>query len=379
MFRMMDRAPGVGARDQAFHQPFWITASVLLLAVAAGAFAFFVADGSSIWRVPAIVLQFAAIGGLGLLALRRQATQGPIADSPQGSMRAAKPPDTSEQPPAEPRRASRAAEGTAVFLWAEDAQGRTAFVNKALCDYRGVTEAEALEHHWDVGVHPEDLAANRATCEAAIIRREPWRMEYRYRRHDGVYRWLLEVGQPQFAADGSYGGAVGSCVDISEHREFEAALRATEAELRQARQQLIDGIEGLTDGFALYDKEDRLVAWNSRYAELSGTDALMLKRGVRFEDILRAHVKARREPTAIGREEEWIANRLAQHRDPKGSFERFINGRWYRFSDRPTTEGGIVTIFAQIDELKQREDRLRESRNDPAEHHRQYSGDCQHH
>ena len=82
---------------------------------------------------------------------------------------------------------------------------------------------------------------------------------------------------------------------------------------------------------------------------------------MRFEDILRAHVKARREPTAIGREEEWIANRLAQHRDPKGSFERFINGRWYRFSDRPTTEGGIVTIFAQIDELKQREDRLRES------------------
>ncbi|HVR66944.1 MAG TPA: PAS domain S-box protein [Verrucomicrobiae bacterium] len=369
MFRMMDRAPDLGTRDQAFQQPFWITASVLALAVGAGAAAFFIADASSIWRVPAFVLQSAAVGCLGILALRRQAAlrsdrgpaRGQVTDSPLLPPRAGKRPDVPDQPPAEPRRASRAAEGTAVFLWAEDAQGRTAFVNKALCDYRGVTAAEALKHHWDEGVHPEDLAANRATCEAAIARREPWRMEYRYRRHDGVYRWLLEVGQPQFAADGSYAGVVGSCVDISEHREIEATLRATEAELRQARQQLVDGIEGLTDGFALYDKEDRLVAWNSRYAELSGTDAVLLKRGVRFEDILRAHVKARREPTAIGREEEWIATRLAQHRDPKGSFERFINGRWYRFSDRPTTEGGIVTIFAQIDELKQREDRLRES------------------
>jgi PAS domain S-box-containing protein len=361
MFRMMDRAPGVEARDQLLHQPFWITASVIALAVGAGAAAYFIADASSIWRVPAILLQFAAVGCLGILALRRQTTQGPTANTPPTLARTARRPDASAQPPGEPRRASRAAEGTAVFLWAEDAQGRTAFVNKALCAYRGVTEAEALQHHWDEGVHPEDLAANRATCEAAIARRGPWRMEYRYRRYDGVYRWLLEVGQPQFGADGSYAGVVGSCVDISEHRDIEKALRATEAELRQARQQLIDGIEGLTDGFALFDKDDRLVAWNSRYAELSGTNAVLLKRGVRFEDILRAHVKARREPTAIGREEEWIATRLAQHHDSKGSFERFINGRWYRFSDRPTTEGGIVTIFAQIDELKQREDRLREN------------------
>ncbi len=369
MFRMMDHAPGVEARDQALHQPFWIMAGILVLAAGTGAAAFFIADASSMWRMPAFLLQVAAIGCLGILAVRRQSTsrferdlpREPVSNSPQFKQRAGEQPGGSDQLPAEPRRASGAAESTAVFLWAEDAQGRTAFVNKALCAYRGVTEAEALQHHWDDGVHPNDLAANRATCEAAIIRREPWWMEYRYRRHDGVYRWLLEVGQPQFAADGSFAGVVGSCVDISEHREIEAALRATEAELRQARQQLIDGIEGLTDGFALYDKEDRLVAWNSRYAELSGTDAVLLKRGVQFEDILRAHVKARREPSAIGREEEWIATRLAQHRDPKGSFERFINGRWYRFSDRPTTEGGIVTIFAQIDELKQREDRLREN------------------
>ena len=199
-------------------------------------------------------------------------------------------------------------------------------------------------------------------------------MEYRYRRYDGVYRWLLEVGQPQFAADGSYAGVVGSCVDISEHREIEAALRATEAELRQARQQLVDGIEGLTDGFALFDKDDRLVAWNSRYAELSGTDAVLLKRGVRFEDILRAHVKARREPSAIGREEEWIATRLAQHRDPKGSFERIINGRWYRFSDRPTIRRRHRHDLCADRRTETTRRAAARKSDDPAEHPRQHPG-----
>jgi hypothetical protein len=71
MFRMIDRAPGGGARDQTFQQPFWILASVLALAVGAGAAAFFIADLSSIWRVSAFLLQSAAVGCLGILAVRR--------------------------------------------------------------------------------------------------------------------------------------------------------------------------------------------------------------------------------------------------------------------------------------------------------------------
>lgn len=363
----MDREPSVAVRDQPSHQQFWITASILALTVSVGAAAFLVFDVSSAWRVPAFLLQCAAVCCLGFLALRRQAAaspapgpaHGPIADSTQPQP--AKRPDATGPPPAEPRRESRAAENTDVLLWTEDANGRTTFVNKALCVYRGVTEAEALLRHWDEDVHPEDLSANRTTWEMAIARREPWRMEYRYRRFDGVYRWLLEIGQPRYADDGSFAGVLGSCIDISEHREIEAALRATEAELRQARQQLIDGIEGLTDGFALYDKDDCLIAWNSRFAELAGADAVLLKPGVRFESILRNHLRAGRELSAIGREEEWIATRMAQHRDPKGSFERFINGHWYRESDRPTPDGGIVTILAQIDELKLREARIREN------------------
>jgi two-component system, cell cycle sensor histidine kinase and response regulator CckA len=139
------------------------------------------------------------------------------------------------------------------------------------------------------------------------------------------------------------------------------ALRFTKEELKRARQQLIDGIEGLTDGLALYDADDRLVVCNSRYGELFGLRAELLRPGTPFQDILRAHVDAGRVAAAIGREDEWIAERLAQHRDPHGFFERLIDGHWYRFSDRPTSAGGTVTIFAQIDELKQREQRLHEN------------------
>ena len=138
-------------------------------------------------------------------------------------------------------------------------------------------------------------------------------------------------------------------------------LRGTQKELQRARQQLIDGIEGLSDGFALYDAEDRLVVCNRRYQQLFGLHPDLLRPGTPFVDILRAHVSAGRVAAAIGREDEWVAERVAQHRDPRGLFERSIDGHWFRFSDRPTTEGGVVTIFTQIDELKQREQRLREN------------------
>ncbi|MGH6929368.1 MAG: PAS domain S-box protein, partial [Dongiaceae bacterium] len=139
------------------------------------------------------------------------------------------------------------------------------------------------------------------------------------------------------------------------------ALRFTKEELKRARQQLIDGIEGLTDGLALYDADDRLIVCNSRYRQLFGLSPDLLRTGMPFEDILRTHAAAGRAPTAVGREDAWVAERLAQHRDPQGFFERLIDGHWYRFSDRPTSTGGTVTIFAQIDELKRREQRLHEN------------------
>ena len=139
------------------------------------------------------------------------------------------------------------------------------------------------------------------------------------------------------------------------------ALRFTKEELKRTRQQLIDGLEGLTDGLALYDADDRLVVCNSRYRELYGLDPNLLRPGMPFQDILRSHVAAGRVAAAVGNEDAWIAERLAQLRDSQGFFERLIDGHWYRFSDRPTSTGGTVTIFAQIDELKQREQRLHEN------------------
>ncbi len=138
-------------------------------------------------------------------------------------------------------------------------------------------------------------------------------------------------------------------------------LRGTQVELKRARQQLIDGIEGLSDSFALYDAEDRLVVCNSRYREMFGLDPDLLRPGTPFLDVLRAHVNAGRVAAAVGREDAWIAERLAQFRDPGGKFERSIDGHWFQYGDRPTSEGGTVTIFTQIDELKRREQRLRDS------------------
>ncbi|HEY7513782.1 MAG TPA: ATP-binding protein, partial [Vicinamibacteria bacterium] len=80
---------------------------------------------------------------------------------------------------------------------------------------------EELGSGWRRGVHPGDRERCLATYEAAFAQREPFEMEYRLRRGDGEYRWLVERGVPRFAPDSSFLGYVGSCLDITDRREVE--------------------------------------------------------------------------------------------------------------------------------------------------------------
>jgi signal transduction histidine kinase len=63
------------------------------------------------------------------------------------------------------------------------------------------------------------------TYVAAFNAREPFEMEYRLRRHDGEYRWILDRGRPRYTPDGTFAGFIGSCVDITERKELERELR----------------------------------------------------------------------------------------------------------------------------------------------------------
>jgi class 3 adenylate cyclase/PAS domain-containing protein len=133
-------------------------------------------------------------------------------------------------------------------------------------------------------------------------------------------------------------------------------------EVAEARQRLIDAIESISEGFALYDADDRLALSNSRYRELLYSDlAIELTPGTAFEYIIRRSAERGYIRDAEGRLEEWVAERLSRHRNPGEPWlQRRGDGRWIMISERRITGGGTVAVYSDITELKQREENLAE-------------------
>ena len=184
---------------------------------------------------------------------------------------------------------------------------------------------------------------------------------------------LGAVSQSMFAIAGGNLGAALPAAGRDEIGRMAEALRlfrdtAVEVEeknlreVAEARQRLIDAIESISEGFALYDREDRLVLSNSRYRELLYSDlAIELTPGTTFEHIIRRSAERGYIRDAEGRFEEWVADRLSRHRNPGEPWvQRRAEGRWIMISERRITGGGTVAVYSDITELKQREENLAE-------------------
>jgi signal transduction histidine kinase/DNA-binding response OmpR family regulator len=137
----------------------------------------------------------------------------------------------------------------------------------------------------------------------------------------------------------------------------DTAVEVKENNLREiatARQRLVDAIESISEGFALYDAEDRLVLCNSRYRDLlyPGVGDLM-EPGTKFETIVRRAAERGLVESAKGRIEEWVAERLANHRNPTGIQVQHRSGdRWIQIGERKTAEAGTVAVYSDITALR---------------------------
>lgn len=111
-------------------------------------------------------------------------------------------------------------------------------------------------------------------------------------------------------------------------------------------------IENISDGFALYDADDRLILFNRKFRRLYPGAYDLVVPGVRFEDLVRAGAKRGEFPAARGRIEQWLAERMELRREPAAVFEeQAIGGRWIRVAEKAVPGGGRVGIFADITDL----------------------------
>ncbi|WP_421933552.1 PAS domain S-box protein [Phenylobacterium sp.] len=119
-----------------------------------------------------------------------------------------------------------------VLIWMSGVEQGAIWFNASWLGFTGRTLAEELGRGWLEGVHPEDRDRVLEIYQENFSRRSPARLEYRVRRHDGVYRWLDEAAAPRFDREGAFLGYIGSCSDITDRKAAETALRGGEARVR---------------------------------------------------------------------------------------------------------------------------------------------------
>ncbi|NJN19120.1 MAG: PAS domain-containing protein [Oscillochloris sp.] len=129
----------------------------------------------------------------------------------------------------------RIADTAPALIWIADTARKCTWFNQPWLHFTGRIMEQELGDGWTEGLHADDRERCIATYVAAFNAREPFSMDYRLRRYDGAYRWLLDKGVPHFAADGSFLGYIGSCIEIEDRKQAEEALRLANERFRLAQ------------------------------------------------------------------------------------------------------------------------------------------------
>ncbi len=125
-----------------------------------------------------------------------------------------------------------------VMMWTARPDTTLDYLNQFCVEFSGLPIEKLRNEGWLDVVHPDDVDACKGTYVPAFEERKPFFMEYRVRRVDGAYRWLLASGVPKFAPDGSFTGFIGCDVDITERRNAEDVFRESRAALEVSHQEI---------------------------------------------------------------------------------------------------------------------------------------------
>lgn len=125
-----------------------------------------------------------------------------------------------------------------VMIWMSGRDRQSNWFNQRWLDFVGRSMEQEIGDGWCDNLHPADFDRTLDTYHGAFEARRPYEMEYRLRRDDGAWRWLLERGTPNFGPNGEFEGFIGTCIDITEHRETVEQLRESRARFKTLAESL---------------------------------------------------------------------------------------------------------------------------------------------
>ena len=243
------------------------------------------------------------------------------------------------------------------WFWEQDADLRFTYVSTGYArsvgdawPILGLTREDYVDHD------PKTLSSPSWQAMTQTLQaREPFtNFVYSHPSSDGGLVWFRTSGVPFYDAEGQFQGYRGVGGDITSLIAAQERAHALERVAEQARTQLFDAIEALQDGFVLYDAQDRLIMANTRHREFYAETGAQMAEGETFAQILQRSVNAGQIADAIGREEAWLEERMALHRQPKAAFEqRLADGRVLRIHEMRTRDGGRVGLRTDVTELYQ--------------------------
>jgi PAS domain S-box-containing protein len=150
-----------------------------------------------------------------------------------------------------------------ALIWAAGTDKLCNYFNRIWLEFTGRTLEQEWGNGWAEGVHPEDFQRCLNIYTGAFDRRESFSMAYRLRRYDGEYRWIIDDGSPRFDSKGEFIGYVGHCLDITERRVAEEALRSNEERLKAI-------LKATPDPIVLYDVNGYPQYLNPAFTEVFG-------------------------------------------------------------------------------------------------------------
>ena len=180
-----------------------------------------------------------------------------------------------------------------------------------------------------------------------------WNASTAFAISPGDYRWVRDHAIGVRGDDGKVKRLVGAVRDVTD-------VKAAHEALAEARDRFQDAIEALSSGFVLFDADDRIVVCNSKYREYFPKLADMVAPGTPFADIIQTAMDRGLFPESGDNPDEWLAALLKRRAAASGVREQHLDGGlWLQISDHRTKDGGIVSIYTDVTELKNREEELR--------------------